>query len=309
MSTDLKKESMATSRISVVIPTFNRAGDIGRCLDSLITQTYGDFEVLVVDDGSTDGTVEVVRRYEDRLNLTYHWQENFGGPARARNLGVGLARGDYVAFLDSDDWWAPKKLQISLDYLERGADLVYHDLYLGVRRGQKFYWRKSSGRALRRPIFEDLIANGNALNNSSVVVKRSLLQAIDGFSEDRKLIAAEDYDAWLRVAKLTDAFVRIPQTLGYYWIGSGNLSNPRRTVTTTEALEERYFDEFRELRRRINIHWPGYLKARSHYLMGSYDEARAQLAAIDWRQTPVSLRAKSLWMSLIIGMRNARARV
>ena len=151
------------------------------------------------------------------------------------------------------------------------------------------------------------MANGNALNNSSVVMKTRLLRAIGGFSEDRKLIAAEDYDAWLRVAKQTDAFVKIPRTLGYYWVGSGNLSNPRRTVTTTEALEERYSEEFRELRRRVNIHWPSYVKARSHYLMGSYDEARAQLAAIDWRQPPLSLRVKRLWMSLVIGMRNTRA--
>src|SRR3569833_1098102 len=306
MSTDPQKNSPATSRISVVIPSFYRSSDIGRCLDSLLAQTYTNFEVLVCDDGATDGTAEVVRGYEDRLNLTYHWQKNFGGPARARNLGVGLARGDYIAFLDSDDWWAPEKLQTSLDYLSRGADVVYHDLYLGVRRNQRFYWRKSSGRALRRPIFVDLMANGNALNNSSVVIKRSLLRAIGGFSEDRKLIAAEDYDAWLRVAKHTDEFVKIPQTLGYYWVGSGNLSNPRRTVTTTEALEERYFEEFRELRRRINIHWHDYVNARSHYLMGSYDEARARLAAIDWRQTPVSLRVKRLWMSLVIGMRNTR---
>jgi hypothetical protein len=156
---------------------------------------------------------------------------------------------------------------------------------------------------LRSPVFEDLLANGNALNNSSVVIRRCVLEASGGFSEDRDLIAAEDYDAWLRVARTTDAFAKIPRPLGFYWIGDGNLSNPRRTVATTEAIEARYCKELADLRLRRRIHWPSYVKARSHYLMGSYAAARENLDAIDWGGVPLSVRVRSLWMSLRIGLK------
>lgn len=295
-------------RISVVIPTYNRAKDIGRCLDSLVGQTFKDFEVLVCDDGSTDATAEEVNRYKDLLDLTYHWAENFGGPARPRNDGVRRARGTYVAFLDSDDWWSPRKLEESLRYLENGAGLVYHDLYLASRSGQRFFWRKSRTRKLTSPAFEDLIVNGNAINNSSVVVARRVLLAIGGFSEDRALIAAEDYDAWLRAAQTTDAFVRIPRTLGYYWVGSGNLSNPARTLQNLAVIAERYSGELLDLGARHNIFWLGYVQARAHYLVGSYSMAEANLAAIRWRRTPLSIQVKRLWMQLMIRLRRVRAR-
>src|SRR3954464_10946901 len=110
-------------RVSVVIPTYNRSHALRRCLDSVAKQTFRDFEVIVCDDGSTDDTAEVVREYESVLDLTYSYGENFGGPARPRNRGIGLARAPYIAFLDSDDWWAPRKLELSVRYLDEGADV------------------------------------------------------------------------------------------------------------------------------------------------------------------------------------------
>jgi glycosyltransferase involved in cell wall biosynthesis len=294
-------------RVSVIIPTYNRAGDIGRCLDSLVGQTMKDFEVLVCDDGSTDDTAEVVSRYQDKLDLRYHWAENFGGPARPRNIGLSLARAEYVAFLDSDDWWTPQKLEVSLEYLQRGADVVHHDLYLVTKSGQKVFWRKSSGRELQRPVFDDLIVNGNGVNNSSLVARRSLLEAIGGFSEHRDLIAAEDYDAWLRLGKISDAFVRIPRTLGYYWVGHGNLSNPQRQLQLLDVLEERYSQEFKDLGARHSIYWLNYTKARSHFVVGAYEMARRNLAATRWRRSSPSIRMKVFWMLVMIRFHNARA--
>jgi len=295
-------------RVSVVIPTFNRARDIGRCLESLTGQTLRDFEVIVCDDGSTDDTAAIVERFAGRLDLQYRWAENFGGPARPRNIGLSLARAEYVAFLDSDDWWTPHKLELSVRALDAGADLVYHDLFMARRSDQKRSWRKSASRVLRQPILEDLMTQGNALNNSSVVVRRSVMQTAGGFSEQRELIAAEDYDAWLRVARVTDRFVRIPETLGYYWIGDGNLSNPRRTLVNLAALESLYAREFGELRERHSVYWLPYMKARCHYLMGSYDMARRDLEAIRTQHTPWLIRAKRLWMELFMRMHAARAR-
>jgi glycosyltransferase involved in cell wall biosynthesis len=262
-----------------------------------------DFEVLVCDDGSTDNSEEIVSRYADRLVIKYRWAENFGGPARPRNVGLHLASGLYVAFLDSDDWWMPGKLAESVKCLEQGADIVYHDLHWATRHGQRLFWRKSVSRALSKPVFDDLIVNGNALNNSSVVVRRELLQKIGGFSEDKNLIAAEDYDAWLRLAKITDAFVRVAKPLGYYWAGDGNISSARRTISTTEALEALYSKELSDLRDKRGLHWLMYIKARAHYLLGSYEITKKTLATINQRRIPVSTRMKILWMRIMMRVR------
>lgn len=300
---DRSARSAGVSRVSVIIPTFNRAHDIGRCLESLVRQTFKDFEVLVCDDGSTDGTAAIVESYKPRLAVDYHWAPNFGGPARPRNTGVRLARGEYLAFLDSDDWWTDEKLEQSVEYLQRGADFVYHDLYIAHRRTQKSYWRRSGSRQVGQPVFDDLLMHGNAINNSSVVVRSELLRAIGGFAEDRELIAAEDYDAWLRVAQRSDAFVRIPRTLGYYWMGDGNLSNPRRTLRTSEALEVRYAQEFARVRAAQPLDWLSYAKARAHFDLGDYVQANRSLAAVDVQQAPWSVRARSLWMRFFIGLK------
>jgi len=299
--------SMKAPTVSVVVPTFNRAKEVGRCLDSLVAQTFKDFEVLVCDDGSVDGTGDVVRRYSDRLNLTYKWSENFGGPARPRNIGVALARGEFIAFLDSDDWWLPQKLEKSMEYFERGADLVYHDLHVATKPGQRLFWRKSASRVLAKPIFVDLLVNGNALNNSSVVVRGNLLDAIGGFSEARDLIAAEDYDAWIRIARVTDRFVRIPEVLGCYWVGDGNISNPRRTVSTIDAIETKYARELSDLCRDHSPYWLTYVKARCYYTLGLYERAKVTLTSMETSHAPLSVRARKLWMLFVIGLRKAQS--
>jgi glycosyltransferase involved in cell wall biosynthesis len=298
----------AAPRVSVVIPTFNRARDVGRCLEALTRQTFRDFEVLVCDDGSKDNTREIVEGFTGRLDLQYHWAENFGGPARPRNAGLSLARGEYVAFLDSDDWWMPRKLEVSLRYLDDGADIVYHDLYVSKRADQKRSWLKSPTRALRKPVFEDLMIHGNGINNSSVTVRRSVMRAAGGFSEDRELIAAEDYDAWLRVARVTDRFVRIPEVLGYYWIGEGNISNPRRTLINLEALERIYAREIRAISERHSVYWLAYLKARCHYLMGAYDMAKRDLEVVRRQHAPFLVQAKRLWMKTFMRFSTGRQR-
>lgn len=294
-------------RVSVIIPTYNRERYVGRCLQSLVAQTFQDFEVHVCDDGSRDGTAAIVDQFRDRLALSYHWNENFGGPARPRNVGIQHAQGEYVAFLDSDDWWLADKLAESVRCLDAGADFVFHDLYLASRANQRVFLRKSGSRELNVPVFADLMVNGNGINNSSVVVRKRLMQAISGFSEDRNLIAAEDFDGWLRIAQLTDAFVRIPRALGCYWVGDGNISNPARTLSTTEALEEKYRREIGALRASHAIYWPSYVKARANYLLRANRQALGNLSEFDWRRAPFAIRAKAAWMRALLSTRGANA--
>jgi glycosyltransferase involved in cell wall biosynthesis len=271
-----------------------------RSLDSVARQTLREFEVLVCDDGSTDETAKVVHEYGGVLDITWSYGENFGGPARPRNRGIQLARAPYIAFLDSDDWWMPKKLERSIACLDAGADVVYHDLYVATDERQRVFWKKAVSRDLGRPAFRDLLLNGCPLCNSSVVARKALLERIGGLCEDKNLIAVEDYDAWLRISRLTESFRRIPETLGYYWRGGGNISNPQRVLENLRALEERYSSEYCELRESGDLTWLAYAKGRAHYLLGSYAAARDYLREIRWRRASPALYLKSRWMLLMM---------
>jgi glycosyltransferase involved in cell wall biosynthesis len=224
-------------KVSVVIPTYNRAKDIPRCLDSLIAQTFKNFEVIICDDGSIDNTVEIVDSYMPYLDIIYSHDINFGGPARPRNRGIQLSRAPYIAFLDSDDWWHPLKLSESLEAAEReNADVIYHDLYFARRPKQKFYFRREKSRAVKAPVYDDLLSYGNALQNSSVMVKKSVLEKAGNISEELDKISWEDFDCWLNISKFTERFYYLPKTLGFYWVGGGNITNPKRTRLNFEAL-------------------------------------------------------------------------
>lgn len=282
-------------RVSIVIPTYNRARDLRRALASVAVQTISDFEVLVMDDGSQDDSRAVVEAFDDQ-RFKYSWEEPSGGPAHPRNRGIAQSIGEYIAFLDSDDWWKPNKLEESLKALERGADVVYHDL---VRTGRfRFlpFQRTVPTRQLPDDAFHDLLANGNALNTSSVVVRRSLISQIGGFDEARDLVAIEDYDAWLRLAQVTRRFRRIDTALGYYWEGGGNITNPARTLRNLDTLERRYARDLAEVRRSHGLFWMAYMKARAHYLLGNVVLARSFLADLPWRKMPLSINLKKIWM-------------
>ena len=113
--------------ISVIIPTYNREKFLPATIDSVLRQTYSDYEIIVVDDGSTDGTQEVIEKlYGGKLKYIY---KNNGGPASARNVGLKNASGNYIAFLDSDDLWFPEKLETQIRFMEKNHSqitLVYH---------------------------------------------------------------------------------------------------------------------------------------------------------------------------------------
>jgi teichuronic acid biosynthesis glycosyltransferase TuaG len=285
-------------RISVVIPTYNRARELERALRSVLAQTYTNWEALVVDNHSSDNTDQVIDSLNDpRIKLLKI--HNDGVIAASRNMGIANAQAEYVAFLDSDDWWSRRKLEISLRYLQ-GADAVYHDLYLVTRPGQRFYWKKARTRALKRPVFQDLIANGNALNNSSAVIRRSHLNAIKGLAEDRDLIGIEDYDLWLRLASVSERFERIPGALGYCWRGGGSVSNPQRTIKCLAAIEKRY-PSLNDHMNAPDSAWFSYTKGRANYVIGSYENARRHLELVRWR-APVSTIVKTRWMRFWINV-------
>ena len=289
--------------ISIVIPTYNRASDLARALGSVFAQTYSSWEALVVDNHSDDNTDDIIKGFNDpRIRLLKI--NNNGVVAASRNLGIKHAKGEYVAFLDSDDWWTNKKLEESVKYLKKGYELVYHDLFVVTKSGQKMFFRSTNTRDLVSPVFSDLIVKGNIINNSSVVISRKVLNEINGFSEDRALISAEDYDGWLRVAKITERLSRIPKTLGYYWTGGGNIGNPILTLKALDAIGKRYMSDICALDSRGISCWQNYVKGICYYQMASYKEATENFKQVLLQRTAAITKIKSLYMIL---MGNARS--
>lgn len=201
--------------ISVVIPSFNHGHLIGRALESVFSQSYRNFEVLVVDNHSTDNTDAVLLSYSSPC-LKVLKVHNGGSIAFSRNRGIASSRGEWIAFLDSDDWWTPDKLQKCCQHFHC-ADLIYHRLTLSSSSSRRLLPARLSSWCLKRPIFINLLTGGNPIATSSVLLRRSIINQIHGFDERTELIAAEDYDAWIRCSLITDRFIFVSDFLGSYY--------------------------------------------------------------------------------------------
>lgn len=277
---------------SVIIPTYNREERLNICLDSLVNQTYKNFEVIVCDDGSEDNTKEVIELFKDKLSLKYMWEKNWGGPARPRNNGIKIAHGEWICFLDSDDWWYPNKLQECLKYLPY-YDFIYHDMHIYTAKGKQ-KWHVSQGRHLSKVPYEDLILNGNGISNSTVVVRKSILDKTGKISEDYNLIAVEDYDYWIKIATITPNFYYIPKCLAGYWIGSANISFSKDPI---ENLEYLFYKNLNLLSERLKHE----ARKRFAYRKGAYLKAlkKKDLALICYKSSIKSNKLFIAFKSLI----------
>src|SRR5205085_9129155 len=139
------------------------------------------------------------------------------------------------------------------------------------------FWQRQRTETLVPPCFDDLMRKGNVIANSSVVIRTDILRRVGGFSEDPTLIAWEDYDAWLRIAKVTDRFERLSWPLGYYWAGAANISSPRRTLRNLERFAELYLTAATPWGMGQGPGWYYYMLALAHYQLGSYGRARENL--------------------------------
>ena len=193
-----------TPRVSALIVTYNYGRFIARAIESVFAQTFQDLEVIVVDDGSADETADVLRQFGDRIRVIRQERQ---GVSRARNIAIEASRGEFVGFLDGDDWWQPTKIARQVELLDRRPELgcvgCGSELRTPDGRVQPLPGILNHGATrpdtLRRIALRRFRINGST---SGILMRRSLLNRIGGFDEE--LGAAEDLDLWMRIAAATD---------------------------------------------------------------------------------------------------------
>lgn len=249
---------------SIIIPVHNRSDTLRRALESLRNQTDQDFEVIVCDDGSSEDIGSVVEDYKD-LEIKFRRIPASGSPARPRNVAIGLATGEWISFLDSDDWWSSNRiarLKRSID----NADIVYHQLRVvhtdAAHARSKFQF---VGRRFTPPLLTSMIAEGNPFATSATAIRRKIVADLGGMWEAKTGDAIDDFDLWLRVvAQRSPRVVFVAEALGYYEISNNNIS----------AFSKKQYIRHRRLYRRQQIVLPKSHRsfARSHfeYALGSY---------------------------------------
>ena len=210
---------------SVIIPTYNRADILSRSVDSVLSQTCQDFELIIVDNGSTDGTQQWLRdNYQDD-RIVYHYQEGSGSPASPRNAGISLAKGQWICLLDSDDRWSRDKLQHVFDSIQasKNTDVVCHNENVYLEESD------SVGRMLKygpnsKNMYKEMLLFGNRLSTSATSIKVKFLKDNKlQFNESNELATVEDYDLWLNLANSGAKFYFLSQSLGFYTIGKSNM--------------------------------------------------------------------------------------
>ncbi|GEO03223.1 hypothetical protein AAE02nite_08870 [Adhaeribacter aerolatus] len=220
-----------SSLVSIIMPAYNSSKFIGDSIQSVLAQTYSFWELIIVDDGSTDNTKEIVDTFiKLDKRIKYFWQLN-GKQGRARNKGIEYSTGDYLAFLDSDDLWENDKLSFQINLInEMKVDLVFGNCYLfddhnrlGVTNIQKNIYFGELG-------IKAFIQN-NQVSILTVLCKRDIVVNVKGFSEKLDIQNAEDYHLWLRLMLSGYTFYSDDRVIAGYRQHSGSITNEDKTAS------------------------------------------------------------------------------
>lgn len=265
-------------KFSVIIPSYNRENELPKSIESVLNQTYKNFELIIVDNGSTDDTKELVEKYQKTdSRIKYLWQENSGSPAGSRNTGIKKSLYDWVAFLDSDDYWYPSKLEEVKKVIENNNDLIavshYEDKYVN----NIFNSTLKHGEKLSSDTYNDLLFNGNNLSTSAMCVRKDKIEEVKYFDERRDYFAVEDYDMWMKLSKV-GKFYYIDKALGVFSISDNNMSNNNELINNNlKVLVLNHIDSLsisnKEKVKRIHASRIDYYKGRTYQVNKEYRKA------------------------------------
>lgn len=221
--------------ISIIMPAYNAGNYIEASIKSVLNQTYKNWELLIIDDGSTDNTGIICKKYIDQdQRIKYIYQEN-AKQATARNNGIQNADGEILAFLDSDDLWLPNKLEVSLQHFDLDSfDLFFTDSYVSDKYIIDVFDSEMNNMGIPQKIYfgsEGIAAfiEVNQIPALTVLVKKSAVEQVNFF--DKNCVPSEDYDLWLRLLKNNYKFKSISTPLSVYRLHSESSSSADRFVT------------------------------------------------------------------------------
>jgi len=262
-------------KISVIIPAYNSSDFIERTINSVLRQTFSDWELLVINDCSTDNTAEKIKSFcqKDPRIKYLETEKNSGGSATPKNIGIKNAQGEYVAFLDHDDEWLPEKLEKQLAVFENSnipnLGIVFCGAKLIDENKKNFavvnYKNKKS-------VFPDMLIRNPIFSNSSVLLKKEIINIIG--ERDAKIKYSEDYDMWLRIAKEGYAFFCVEEPLFKYYFHKNNFT---KYVNLAEKVDnmEYIFDKNKDVYIKYKYLHIGYFRLGvMYFLAGSPQKSR-----------------------------------
>jgi len=276
-------------KISIILPTYNRAElFLERAIDSVVNQSYKDWELIIIDNNSTDNTKVLVDSYKDKQIYLYGISNN-GNIAKSRNLGIAKAKGEFIAFLDSDDYWQVNKLEKCMAVLTSnpGYDGVCHAEYWLYPKLNQVIKKYGPEKYFN---YKSLLLRGNSVSLSAMIIrKRNLIQA-NNFSENSEMITAEDYDLWIKLAKNRTNIAFTNEPLGYYQIhGASESSNISKNTSAIISVIKKHLSGEREmLRLALANCWKN--TGKQYYLnCSNYRSCKAYLKSIKYNYINIEI--------------------
>ncbi|HBR15679.1 MAG TPA: hypothetical protein DD723_09130 [Candidatus Omnitrophica bacterium] len=232
--------------VSVIIPSYNCAKYLPEALDSVVAQTYQDYEVIIINNGSSDNTEQIVQSYIQRFGprFRYIYQEN-SGVSCARNAGIQTAQGKYLAMLDADDKWYPHRLAEGIKVIESAEDigLVHARSMRITETGEQIGSVQRDTRYLTGWIFEHVFLRRANISCPTVLLKKECCDKVDLFDEHLSMLGSEDRELWMRIAQKY-RIVFIDDILSYYRVRKGSMSrNNQRMLKAQLYVVDKYCPE------------------------------------------------------------------
>lgn len=249
--------------VSVIIPTYNRGSLLSRSVRSVLYQTYTDFELIVVNDGSSDNTDQIMKIFQDS-RIVYIKHSTNKGASAARNTGLKIAKGSFIAFQDSDDEWLPEKLEKQVQILENSpidVGVVYCDLNRYNLKGEKRYFSSPNIMPEDGIIFEEALDDRvHNIGTQTLLVRRECFEKVGYF--DEKLLRYIDWEMLIRLSRYY-RFHHMKEPLVNYYVTKGNLTSKgvHTGIPAVRIIYEKYYDDIKKNRK---------LLAKRFYWLGSY---------------------------------------
>lgn len=256
-------------KVSIIIPTYNSSLFIKRTIESVFRQTFKDWELIIVDDCSTDQTTDIIEDLmmdNPKIKL-FKTPQNSGAPALPKNIGIEKAQGEYIAFLDHDDEWLPEKLEKQLEFFEKnknkkiglvscGANLINENQKCFSKYNPNQFRYDFPGILLRNPIY----------SNSSVMMRKDVINQVG--QRDLNMKYSEDWDMWIRTAKAGFELCFVNQLLFNYHLHGNNVTKAKKDRLIKVRDAEYVFNKHHDIYSKYNYLHVGYFRLGVMYFMG-----------------------------------------